>query len=222
MIGDEIVVKPHHTKAAENVYNKIKEKILDTSEIGKDEVVTIAVAGESGSGKSETATEIARLFKENHELPHVVFHQDDYFVHPPKSNDQRRKENIHQIDQAVGTHEVKLELLDKHLSYVKDPDVKKIRKPLIDFHKDQILTEDYDLEDVKLAIAEGTYTTALKNADVKVFIDKDYKDTLEHRKERARDSLDENTDKILQIEHGIISKHKEQAHVIVPKEPKEE
>lgn len=219
MIGDEIVVKPHHTKAAENVYNKIKDKVLNANE---GDVIAITVAGESGSGKSETATEIARLFKENHDLPHVVFHQDDYFVHPPKTNDQRRKENIHQIEQAVGTHEVKLDLLDKHLSYVKDPDVKRIEKPLVDFHKDQVLSETHDLDNVKLVVAEGTYTTALKNADIKVFIDKDYKDTLEHRKERARDELDENTDKILQIEHEIISKHKEQAHVIVPKEPKEE
>ena len=218
MIGDEIVVKPHHTKAAENVYNKIKDQVLN-QENGK--VLAITVAGESGSGKSETATEIARLFKENHDLPHVVFHQDDYFVHPPKSNDQRRKENIHQIEQAVGTHEVKLDLLDKHLSYVKDPDVKRLEKPLVDFHNDKVLSETHDLDDVKLVIAEGTYTTALGNADIKVFIDKDYKDTLEHRKERARDELDENTDKILKIEHEIISKHKEQAHVIVPKEPKE-
>jgi len=221
MIGDEIVVKPHHTKAAENVYNKIKDKILNSDE-NKGRVIAITVAGESGSGKSETATEIARLFKENHNLPHIVFHQDDYFVYPPQSNDKRRKENIHEIEQAVGTHEVKLDLLDKHLSYVKDPDVKKIEKPLVDFHKDQVLSETHDLDEVKLIIAEGTYTTALENADIKVFIDKDYKDTLEHRKERARDEIDETTDKILQIEHEIISKHKEQAHVIVPKEPKEE
>ncbi len=221
MIGDEIVVKPHHTRAAENVYNKIKDMVLNPENNNKNNIITITVAGESGSGKSETATEIARLFKENHNLPHIVFHQDDYFVHPPKTNDQRRKENIHKIEEAIGTHEVKLNLLDKHLSYVKDPDIKKIEKPLIDFHKDEILSETHHLDDIKLVIAEGTYTTALKNADVRVFIDKDYKDTLEHRKERARDEIDETTDKILQIEHEIISKHKEHADVIVPKEPKE-
>src|SRR6056297_3388527 len=108
MIGDEIVVKPHHTRAAENVYNKIKDMVLNPENNNKNNIITITVAGESGSGKSETATEIARLFKENHNLPHIVFHQDDYFVHPPKTNDQRRKENIHKIEEAIGTHEVKL------------------------------------------------------------------------------------------------------------------
>lgn len=213
MIGDEIVVKEHHTKAARKVYERIKDKISNAE--GR---IAVTVAGESGSGKSETASEIARIIHEEQSVDYRIFHQDDYFVYPPHTNAQKRKEDI----SNVGTHEVKLDLLDKHLAEAKKPDTKKLEKPLIDFNKDEILSEEFDLEGVKLLVAEGTYTTALENADVRVFIDKTYKDTLEHRKERARDELDEFTDKILTIEHDIISKQKEKADIIIPKEPKEE
>ena len=140
MIGDEIVVKEHHTKAARKVYERIKDKI--SSAQGR---IAVTVAGESGSGKSETASEIARIINEEQGADYRIFHQDDYFVYPPQTNAAKRKEDINN----VGTHEVKLELLDKHLAEAKKPETKKLEKPLIDFHKDEILSEEFDLEGIE-------------------------------------------------------------------------
>lgn len=209
MIGDEIVVKEHHTRSARKVVDLIRDKISSF-----DGRVVITVAGESGSGKSETASEIVRLLKEKEGVEYRIFHQDDYFVYPPHTNADKRKEDI----SHVGMDEVKLELLDKHLKEAKDPMATTIEKPLVDFHKDEILSETFDLTGVKVLVAEGTYTTALENADIRVFIDKTFHDTLSHRQERARDEIDEFTDKILSIEHDIISKQKEKADIIIPKE----
>lgn len=206
MIGDKIVVKKYHTRAAEGVVERLRDKILS---LGRPAVIT--VAGESGSGKSEIGSEIARILKEKDSLEGYLFHQDDYFIRPPKSNDEARQEDI----SNVGMHEVKLDLLDSHIAAVKNKDRGVIKKPLIDYNNNLVLEEAADLSDVDIAVAEGTYTTSLKEADFRVFIDRTYKDTLQHRKERARDELNEYTEKILIIEHKIISEHKKLADIVI-------
>jgi hypothetical protein len=50
----------------------------------------ITVAGESGAGKSELASEIARLITEEG-FNTGVLQQDDYFVFPPKTNHEMRR-----------------------------------------------------------------------------------------------------------------------------------
>ena len=197
MLGDKIVVKEYHTRAAEGVYERIADRV---SEAGRP--VAITVAGESGSGKSEIASEIARLFEENKGMKTVIFAQDDYFVLPPKSNSSARTKDI----KNVGMHEVRLDLLDEHIE---------MAKALVDYDNDMILEEDLPVTDVDIVFAEGTYTTNLKNADIRVFIDRTYHDTLAHRKERARDTLDKFTESVLEIEHGIISLQKKKADACI-------
>ena len=74
-----------------------------------------------------------------------------------------------------------------------------------------------DRSDMELvvAIAEGTYTSLLKNPDYHVFIDRDYYDTKKHRLARGRDKIDKFSDEILKIEDKIITKHKQYADFIV-------
>jgi len=206
MLGDRIVVKPHHTKAAEGVYEKVCGKVT-----GSEGSLAMTVAGESGSGKSEIASEIARLFSQRESLKCVIFHQDDYFIRPPKTNDKARLDDIGN----VGTHEVLLDLMNEHILLAKDPGTGTVVKPLIDYDNDRVLEEETDVSGVNLVIAEGTYTTSLKDADIRVFIDRTYHDTLEHRKERGRDELNEYTEKILVIEHEIISSHKKEADIVI-------
>ncbi|MDB4303569.1 hypothetical protein N9934_02095, partial [Desulfosarcina sp.] len=74
-----------------------------------------------------------------------------------------------------------------------------------------------NLSEYDVLIAEGTYCTTLKNADCKVFIDRNKMDTVESRKKRAREAQDEFLDNILTIEHEIISKHKELANIVISK-----
>jgi uridine kinase len=209
MLGDKIVVKPHHTRAAEGVYERIKDRIK-----GSEQRLAITVAGESGSGKSEIATELARLFKEKNGFKYIIFHQDDYFIRPPKSNDEARREDI----ANVGMHEVRMDLMDEHMAIAKSQEGADIKKPLIDYDNNTVLEEVVASSGVNIVLAEGTYTTALENADIRVFINRTYIDTLEHRKERARDMLDDYTEKILIIEHNIISAQKQKADVVISKD----
>lgn len=206
MKGDILIIDDNHRKAAAEVVDLILDDIKNT-----ERKFVITVAGESGAGKSEVAASIAEKLSEFN-IKSFVFGQDDYFVLPPKTNAAAREKDI----SWVGTQEVKLDLLDANLKDATNENFP-LTKPLVDFDADKIGEETVSLEDFDVLIAEGTYTTSLKNADKKVFIDRNKMDTIESRKKRAREAQDEFLDRILTIEHEIISKHKEIADVVISK-----
>ena len=71
---------------------------------------TVSIAGQSGSGKSETAAALSEALAVHH-IASVILQQDDYFVYPPKTNDRTRRADI----DWVGPQEVKLDLMDAHV-----------------------------------------------------------------------------------------------------------
>ncbi len=91
----------------------------------------------------------------------------------------------------------------------------KIEKPLVIFEENRITKETLTPAEIDLFIAEGTYTTLLNHADYHVFIDRTYEDTRAHRTGRGRDPLDEMSERFLEIEHSIISKHRSLAEIVV-------
>lgn len=209
MQGDTIVIEEHHHRAAIQVA-AILLPVIQAAE-GR---FTLTVAGESGAGKSEIAVAIARHL-EVAELPSMVFQQDDYFVYPPKTNDRTRRRDI----SWVGPQEVRLDLLDSHLqAFVEGKP--NVEKPLVVYGDDRIDSEVLDMAQARVAIAEGTYTTKLEHADMRVFIDRDYRNTRKHRERRNRDAaeLDSFTDDVLAIEHDIISADKTRADIIIDKD----
>jgi uridine kinase len=72
-----------------------------------------------------------------------------------------------------------------------------------------------DTSQLDVVVAEGTYTSLLRFADVRVFIDRDFEQTRSARKRRGRDSLEPFVEDILKREHTIISQHKARADIIV-------
>ena len=207
MRGDKLVIKEHHVKSAKMVAEVVVPEIKKSS--GR---YAITIAGESGSGKSETA-ETLKQELEKHDLQAFIFQQDDYFHYPPKTNAKMREKDINH----VGTSEVKLELLDQNIQEAiegKDH----IEKPLVYFEEDKVETETVDLSGIKVVIAEGTYTTALNNPHTRVFIDRNYFDTKETRAERSREKQDEFLEKILRIEHEIIRAQRAKANLIITKD----
>jgi uridine kinase len=207
MKGDILIIDENHRKAAKQVINLILDDIQNST---KKYVIT--VAGESGAGKSEIGASIAENLKE-HGFKAYVFGQDDYFVYPPQTNARQREKDI----SWVGMQEVKLDLLDQNIVDTVNGK-ENIIKPLVDFDADKIGEEIVDLSDYDVLIAEGTYTTALHNADCKVFIDRNKMDTIESRKKRNREKQDAFLDRILTIEHEIISQHKALADIVISKE----
>jgi uridine kinase len=206
MKGDSIIVEEHHRKAASGIV-PVLLPILQ----GSNQRYTISVAGQSGAGKSETAMAIA-LALTGYGIESVIFQQDDYFIHPPKTNDATRRADI----SWVGTQEVKLDLMDAHLAAFLEG-AGQIEKPLVDYHHDAIGSEVMEPGSAQVAIADGTYTTLLQEVMCHVFIDRDYHDTRAHREKRRRDDseLDPFIDRVLEIEHEIISANKALADIVV-------
>ena len=207
MKGDIILVEAHHQQAAAKIAQHFADRIARSSR-----PYSISVAGESGSGKSETACALQETLSE-HSIHAYVFQQDDYFVSPPKSNDARRRENISQ----VGTGEVRIDLLDHHLEIVRNGQTR-LTKPLIEYDEDRVGSEEVNLEEYSVLIAEGTYTSLLENIDTRVFIDRNRHETLESRKKRGREAIEPFLEQVLEIEHRIIAPHRERADVIISRD----
>ena len=204
MRGDKIIVEEKHMKAA----RQIRELLLPKIGASKGTFI-ITIAGESGSGKSEVAEALSGVLSEKG-VKTFIFQQDDYFVYPPKTNAAMRRENI----DHVGLSEVRLELLDRNLAEVMTGK-KRIEKPLVIFEEDRITCEEAELEDTEVIIVEGTYTTLLGNAHEHIFIDQSYIDTREARDRRDREEQDEFLERVLMIEHDIISTHRMKADILV-------
>jgi uridine kinase len=210
MKGDIVVVEEHHHRAAAAIAPDLLAPIR-----AKEGRYTISVAGESGSGKSETGQAIAEALQAAG-IGAVVLGQDNYFVLPPKSNDAKRRED----DSWLGPHvEVHLDLMDQHLAQAIEG-ASSITKPLIDYDANTVEEETIDLDGVQVVIAEGTYTSLLRRVDTRVFIDRNRLDTLEHRQKRNRGNEvgDPFIENVLKLEHKIIAGHKNLADFIITRD----
>jgi uridine kinase len=205
--GDIIIVEDHHRAAAARIVEHLADAVA--AKAGR---YTITVAGESGSGKSETAQAIAEAFA-GRGIDSAIYQQDDYFVYPPKTNDRTRREDIG----WVGSGEVHLDLLDDHLQAALDG-ADEVEKPLVIYEEDRIDTETMDLRGAKVVLAEGTYTSLLEHVDTRVFIARNRLDTMEHRMKRGREDFDPFIEEVLTIEHDIISQHRDLADVVITRD----
>jgi uridine kinase len=223
VIGDKLIIEKHHTERAAEICSLLADLLadrlqpedrfprrrLDALQLVEGRL-TVAVAGESGAGKAELAYEIYRQLNERG-IKADVLQQDDYFVFPPRTNHEMRRRNLEQ----VGPYEVKLDLLDSNLRSFKRGE-SPIYKPLVIYDEDRITHQELEVAHLAVLIAEGTYTSLLRFADVRIFIDRDYRQTLEARKQRARDRWEPFIQDVLEREHSIISPHKALADLVIP------
>lgn len=210
MKGDVIVLEPHHKIAGEKIASYIIPKINNI-----ERTFIVSVSGESGSGKSETAKAIQDELA-GAQIKSIILAQDDYFVLPPKSNDKRRRED----DTWLGPHvEVDLGLLSQHIQEALDG-AAAIKKPLIDYQDNSISYESISLDGVQTVIVEGTYTALIRKIDCRVFIERNWADTLEHRKKRNRGNEvnDPFIEGILKTEHKIIAGHRFLADILISRD----
>lgn len=202
MIGDNLTVKEHHLIPARAIYNFIADNI--------DEHFTISIGGESGCGKSTLSVALKQVLEE-HAYRVILFHMDDYFHLPPASNHQNREKDL----KNVGPHEVNLSLLQEHIDAFKRGETD-ITKPLVHYAENEIIQEKVGFSDYNILIVEGTYTPLL-NVDLKIFMERNYHDTLQNRIERARDPLTPFVESVLEIEHNIIKQFAANTQIMVDK-----
>lgn len=172
----------------------------------------IAVAGESGSGKTVTAVALARALEERG-LETAILHQDDYFRLPPRVNHEHRRESL----EHVGPHEVNLALMQQHIADFRarrsDVDA-----PLVDYPTDRFLTRRLDFSATGALVVEGTYVLMLDDLDARIFLEATHDDTRQRREARARDVHEPFVDDVLRLEHQLIAPQAERAELILDRD----
>ena len=112
---------------------------------------------------------------------------------------------------------MRLDLLDEHLRAARRGE-QSITKPLVVYDEDRIRDEELSVGGLDVVIAEGTYTTALQEVDTRIFIQRDFRDTLEARKRRNREQFDPYIEQVLEIEHKVISAQGRKADILISRD----
>lgn len=171
----------------------------------------IAIAGESGSGKSITATALAQVLSAD-DLPAVVLYQDDYFLRPPRANHAYRCADL----ARVGLHEVNLALLASHVAAFRAAR-DDVPAPRADHAADTFVTRRLDFAHAAVLVVEGTYALHLDHTDVRIFLEATHAETAERRR-RNRDVDAPIIDRILAIEHELIAAQASRAHIVIDRD----
>ena len=199
-----------HEHAASLIIPKLADKVK-----GKSGRYIVTLAGESGCGKTETGKALVSEFAK-HDIRALVLGQDNYFNLPPQANHAQRKADHTWLGPRK---EVNLNLLNQNLKDAVNG-ASCIDVHHIEYDTNVESTISTDLTDINVIIAEGTYTSLLKDVDTRIFIDANYNDTLKYRKLRNRGNEvnDPFVEGILETEHKIIAGHIFLADFVISKD----
>lgn len=190
MLGDVLLIEDKHRNAAGEIV-----KHLQTM---KGDKVVLAVTGESGSGKSEIAHEIARALKDLG-TPAKILHTDNYYKVHPRDRKQWRLE--HGLEN-IGPGEYDWELIQEHIAKFRD-DEADVTLPCIDLLTDQIDHLRTSFRGMKYLILEGLYAIRAE-ADLRVMIDLTYHETKHTQLERGKEKVNQYRWQVLEREHQAV------------------
>jgi uridine kinase len=173
--------------------------------------LVIGVAGESGSGKSTAAAQLAALLNARG-IPSAFINQDNYFIRPPRTNHEFRLQDL----ANVGPHEVQLALIGEHIEAFRAGAT--VTAPAVNYPANRFDTETRDFAGLQVLIVEGTYVLMLDGLDVGVFLEATHRDTHERRMARNRDIWEPIIDTILDIEHRLIAPQAGRAHWLIDRD----
>lgn len=169
----------------------------------------IAVAGESGSGKSVTAIDLAAVLNRAG-IRTAIIHQDNYFVRPPRTNHEHRLTDLG----SVGPVEVQMDLIGEQIRAFRNGDAAVVA-PVVDYPGNRFLTQVLDFSATEVAVVEGTFALFLDDTDIRIFLEATYEDSAERRRARNRDIDAPIIATILDIEHRIIAPQVERADIVI-------
>ena len=202
--GERLVLEPRHLIFARSLADRLDAELG----LARAPRPVIAVAGESGSGKSITASALAEVLRERGRRV-VVLHQDDYFVRPPRANHEHRCVDLG----SVGPQEVNLALLATHVADFRAGH--NATGPRVDYASDSFHTRELPFATADVLVVEGTYVLQLADTDIRIFLEATHLETAERRRLRNRDVDAPIVDQVLAIEHALIAPQVERAQVVI-------
>ena len=190
MLNDILLLNKKHENAAQTIL----EKVLDERK-GK---YIITISGEVETGKCEVAHMLGKLLKKQG-IKTKLLHMDNYYRVPPSLRTEWRKQH--------GIESVGFEEYEWHLVYRNIMDFRSGEKstfPCVDLFTDQIDHITTDFNGVEVLIIEGLYSVKIEDANLKVFIEMTYHETMEEQKLTGKEELDEFRMNVLEREHQVV------------------
>ncbi|MFH1722127.1 MAG: glycosyltransferase, partial [Candidatus Altiarchaeota archaeon] len=218
--GDPPIIKDHHKHAAEGILPYIMEAVKSSKKR-----VTIAIGGESGSGKTEIA-EYLRFLMRRENVWGATLSGDAFFKLPPAQNHEQHMKAYEskRLEQWIGPQEVDLKRLDNLLAKALNKKTHLIFTPSDTRSLGSRRYENVplDLTNTDVVTVDLTYALLLNNIAIKIFLEKDYLEKIEDIKSRHLlrdpDQDFEFIKKVLEIEHAIIAPLREKADLIVTRD----
>jgi len=208
MLGDILLIQETHKKAAAEI-KRIMMKDCGTKEKGYKYIV--AIAGESGSGKSELSHSLAKLLKPE-KIRVKIIHTDNYYKIPPLLRNEWRKT---QGLESIGIDEYDWNLIHQNIREFKED--REAMMPCIDIIPEQVDKLITDFKKVDVLVVDGLYAIKTDHIDLRVFIDLTYHETKMTQIIRGKEPMNEWRAKVLEREHINVSSLKPLADLIVNK-----
>ncbi len=204
MLGEALFITPQHKKAARAILKYIKELT--------GEKIVISISGESGSGKSGVAHEVAQLLKMEG-TPAKVMHIDSYYKTSPRErSDWRKKHGV----ESVGYSEYDWEAIHRNLTEFQ-ADADDVTMPCVDLLTDQEDELKTSFKGLRYILIEGLYAVQAE-ADLNVFLELTYHQTRKAQLLRGKENLDEWRLEVLEREHQVVRSLRPKANLIVTTE----
>lgn len=172
----------------------------------------IAVAGESGSGKSVTAIDLAATMNDAG-IATAIIHQDNYFIRPPRTNHEHRLTDL----SSVGPQEVRMDLIASHIAAFRAGE-SGVSAPVVNYPENCFEIQQLDFTNTDVLVVEGTYALQIDDVDVRIFLEATYEDTAERRRVRNRDIDAPIIATILAMEHAIIAPQGQRANITISRD----
>jgi len=205
MLGDVLLIEDKHRKAGEIIVNEIIKN--------KKTGMTVAISGESGTGKTELAHVIAKCLRAYGIFAKAI-HIDNYYRILPLERTEWRQKNG--IENVVGYDEYDWQMIYKNISDFKNKAFSTM--PCVDLVTEQVDLLTTNFADIDMLIIDGLYAIKTENIDMKIFIDLTYHDTGKAQKLRGKEPQNEYRMKVLLKEHDMVANLKKEANVIISKD----
>jgi uridine kinase len=205
MLGDVLLIEDKHREAGA----KIIEEILKR----KKENFTVAISGESGTGKTELAHVIAKGLRQ-HGIFAKPIHIDNYYRILPLERTEWRINNG--IEKVVGYGEYDWDLIYKNIDDFKKKTYSTM--PCVDLVTEQVDLLTTNFGSVDMLIIDGLYAIKTEAVDLRIFIDITYHETGKAQKLRGKEPQNEYRMKVLLQEHEMVRNLKSLANIIITKD----
>lgn len=205
MLGDVLLIADKHREAGELIIQEILKR--------RKENFTVAISGESGTGKTELAHVIAKGLRA-HGIFAKPIHIDNYYRILPLERTEWRQANG--IENVVGYGEYDWDTIYRNIDDFRNK--RQSTMPCVDLVTEQVDTLITDFKGVDMLIIDGLYAMKTDDIDLRIFIDITYHETGKAQKLRGKEPQNEYRMKVLLQEHEMVKALKPMADILITKE----